>query len=114
VNSRAGMRANLSSLPAAELNGGPTNRNVINTEFCNLRHFRHVSVANLCTYSDEFYGERIDFDPAWCSEFVREIIPQRLCRFKGAHDAICRDVLGTMCVVGPHAGRFRAGTLSGL
>ena len=62
----------------AELQCGSNSRYFIDTEYTDFRHCQLVSLAIVGENGDEFYGERIDFDLARCSDFVRKVVLPQL------------------------------------
>ncbi|RQG99075.1 3'-5' exoribonuclease [Paraburkholderia dinghuensis] len=66
-----------------EPQGGSTSRYFIDTEFTDFRQCQLISLAIVGENGDEFYGERTDFDPAWCSDFVRVVVLPQLGQFEG-------------------------------
>ncbi|WP_233873595.1 3'-5' exoribonuclease [Paraburkholderia adhaesiva] len=69
-------------LPAASPAGG-ISRYFVDTEFTDFRRCQLISLAIVGASGDEFYGERTDFDPAWCSDFVRAVVLPQLGQFEG-------------------------------
>ncbi|MEX3968191.1 hypothetical protein AB4Y42_39400 [Paraburkholderia sp. EG286B] len=69
-------------LPAG-LQGSPGNRYFIDTEFTDFQQCQLISLAIAGENGNEFYGERTDFDPAWCSEIVRAVVLPRPGQFAG-------------------------------
>ena len=65
----------------AELKRGCNSRYFIDTEFTDFRRCQLISVAVVGENGDEFYGERTDFDPALCSDFVRAVVLPQLGQF---------------------------------
>ncbi|WP_042261658.1 3'-5' exonuclease family protein [Paraburkholderia heleia] len=59
------------------------NRYFIDTEFTDFQRCQLISVAVVGKNGDEFYGERTDFDPALCSDFVRTVVLPQLGQFEG-------------------------------
>ncbi|MEX3939864.1 hypothetical protein AB4Y44_09990 [Paraburkholderia sp. BR10937] len=66
-----------------EQQGGSNNRFFIDTEFTDFRQCQLISLAIVGENGDEFYGERTDFDPALCSDFVRAVVLPQLGQFEG-------------------------------
>ncbi|MGF6981955.1 hypothetical protein QFZ99_001432 [Paraburkholderia atlantica] len=58
-------------------------RYFVDTEFTDFLDCQLISVAIVSEDGREFYGERSDFDPAACSEFVRAAVLPQLGRFAG-------------------------------
>lgn len=67
----------------AERAGGSNSRYFIDTEFTDFRQCQLVSLAIVGENGNEFYGERTDFDPARCSDFVRKVVLPQLGQFEG-------------------------------
>lgn len=67
----------------AELEGGTNSRYFIDTEFTDFRRCQLISVAVVGENGHEFYGERTDFDPTLCSDFVRAVVLPQLGQFEG-------------------------------
>lgn len=63
--------------------GGRDSRYFIDTEFTDFQRCQLISVAVVGENGDEFYGERTDFDPALCSDFVRAVVLPQLGQFGG-------------------------------
>ncbi|KXU90047.1 hypothetical protein CI15_07715 [Paraburkholderia monticola] len=59
------------------------NRYFIDTEFTDFRRCQLISLAVVGGNGDEFYGERTDFDPTLCSDFVRTVVLPQLGQFEG-------------------------------
>ena len=66
-----------------ELQSSSNSRYFIDTEFTDFRHCQLVSLAIVGENGSEFYGERTDFDPARCSDFVRKVVLPQLGQFAG-------------------------------
>ncbi|WP_242665886.1 3'-5' exoribonuclease [Paraburkholderia ginsengiterrae] len=63
--------------------GGQDSRYFIDTEFTDFRRCQLISIAVVGENGHEFYGERTDFDPALCSDFVRTVVLPQLGQFDG-------------------------------
>jgi hypothetical protein len=70
-------------LPKARQDAGWNSRSFIDTEFTDFFRCQLISLAIVGENSYEFYGERTDFDPALCSDFVRAVVLPQLGRFDG-------------------------------
>jgi hypothetical protein len=67
----------------SEAQSGWDNRYFIDTEFTDFRQCQLISLAIVGENGYEFYGERTDFDPAICSEFVRTVVLPQLNQIAG-------------------------------
>jgi hypothetical protein len=67
----------------AETSGGWDNRYFIDTEFTDFRQCQLISLALVGENGYEFYGERTDFDPALCSDFVTAVVLPQLGQIAG-------------------------------
>ncbi|WP_321906002.1 3'-5' exonuclease family protein [Paraburkholderia tropica] len=64
-------------LPDKPQDAGWNSRYFIDTEFTDFSRCQLISLAIVGENGDEFYGERTDFDPSLCSDFVRTtVLPQ--------------------------------------
>ncbi|MGF6506255.1 hypothetical protein [Paraburkholderia sp. 32] len=71
-------------LPAEpEPQAGWNNRYFLDTEFTDFRQCQLLSLALVGEHGYEFYGERTDFDPALCSDFVRAVVLPQLGQSEG-------------------------------
>ncbi|WP_321840780.1 3'-5' exonuclease family protein [Paraburkholderia bannensis] len=70
-------------LPDERQDAGWNNRYFIDTEFTDFSRCQLISLAIVGENGSEFYGERTDFDPSLCSDFVRAIVLPQLGRFDG-------------------------------
>ncbi|GAB6846804.1 3'-5' exoribonuclease [Paraburkholderia kururiensis] len=67
--------------PASQ--SGWNNRYFIDTEFTGFEHPALISLAVVGENGHEFYGERHDFDPSACNEFVRAAVLPQMGRVAG-------------------------------